>query len=171
MDAPPSVVAEIGFEKPRGDGVTGMAHHRQGRDGQRGPQQHEVIVAKTAGPVRREGIADSDPARRVAARTEAHDFHEIVGSAGGGQLLENWKIELSLGAGEPPTQMPPGVSLSSGGFRLLDQMGKGAVEDVLFILIAAFKLLRLNGMEITPPGITVATPLGMQCPHAGEGAP
>jgi len=45
---------EIGFEKPRGDGVTGMAHHRQGRDGQGRLQQHEVIVAKAPGPVRRE---------------------------------------------------------------------------------------------------------------------
>src|SRR6266404_2208620 len=67
--------------------------------------------------------------------------------------------------------MPPGISLSSGGFRLLDQMSKGAVENVLFIFVAAFKLRRLNGMEITPPSITIAAPLGMQCPHSGEGAP
>jgi hypothetical protein len=50
-------------------------------------------------------------------------------------------------------------------------MGKGAVEDVPFIFAPAFELLRLNGIEIAPPGVAVSAPLGMQCLHRRIAAP
>ena len=47
---------------------------------------------------------------------------------------------------------------------------KGYSADLL-VLVAAAKLRGLNGVEIPPPGVTVAAPLRMQCRHSYEGAP
>ena len=52
-----------------------------------------------------------------------------------------------------------------------DQIAEGAMQQDLLILVAAFKLRGFNGVEVTPPGVAVATPLRMQCRHSYEGAP
>jgi hypothetical protein len=161
MDASPSVASKISFEEAGSDRVTGMRHHRERDSRQHGLQQQKVIVAKASRPVRREGIANPDPMRRVATRTKAHDLGKIVGSTGAGELLENWKIKQRLGSGEPPAQLPPGIARPAGGLRLSGKIGEWAVQNILFIFVAALKLLRLNGMRITPPGITVTAPLRM----------
>jgi hypothetical protein len=54
---------------------------------------------------------------------------------------------------------------------LAPQIGKGAVKHFLLVRVAAFKLNGLNGVEVAPPGVGIASPLRMQCPHPGEAAP
>ncbi len=108
---------------------------------------------------------------RVAVRTEADDLHQIIGSAGGGEIFENGKIEQCLGSGEAPTQVLPGIFLLAGVFELPDQVAEGTVQQNLLVLVAAAKLRGLNGVEIAPPSIAVAAPLRMQCRHSYEGAP
>ena len=83
--------------------MAGMCHHREGHGRQHGPQQYDLIVVEAPRPVGRERIADAGAVRRVPVRTEADDLREIIGSAGGGELLQNGKIEPCLGSGETPT--------------------------------------------------------------------
>jgi len=45
------------------------------------------------------------------------------------------------------------------------------MQQDLLVLVAAFKLRGLNGVEVTPPGVAVAASLRMQCRHSYEGAP
>ena len=171
MNAASSIAAKIGFEETGGDGVAGMCHHCKRGDRQHGPQQHEIIVAESLGPGGREGIADPGSARRVSIRAKADDLGEIVGGTGGGEPFEKRKIELGLGSGETPAQVQPRISFCGGGFRLAPQIGKGTVKHFLLVRVAAFKLNGLNGVEVAPPSVGVASPLRMQCPHPGEAAP
>jgi hypothetical protein len=151
--------------------MAGMCHHREGHSRQHGPQQYEVIVTEAARQIGRKRIADAGAVGRVPVRTEADDLREIIGSAGGGEIFENGKIEQCLGSGETPTQVLPGISLLGGVFYLPDQIAEGAIQQDLLVLVAAEKLRRLNGVEIPPPGVAVAAPLRMQCRHSYEGAP
>ena len=50
-------------------------------------------------------------------------------------------------------------------------MAERAILQDLLVLVAAAKLAWFNGVEIPPPGVTVAAPLRMQCRHSREGAP
>ena len=52
--------------------------------------------------VGRKRIADAGAVGRVSVRTEADDLREIIGSAGGGEFLENGKIEPCLESDETP---------------------------------------------------------------------
>ena len=64
-----------------------MCLHREGHDRQHGLQQCEVIVAEARRPVGRKRIADAGAVGGIPVRTEADDLREIIGSAGGGDLL------------------------------------------------------------------------------------
>lgn len=103
--------------------------------------------------------------------TEADDLREIIGSAGGGEISEDGIIETRLGSGETPTLVLPGISLGSGLFYLPDQLAERTLQQDQLVLLATAKLSRLDGVEITPPGVAVSAPLRMQCRHAHEGAP
>jgi len=65
----------------------------------------------------------------------------------------------------------PGIAFRSGLFDLPDQMTERAFQYDLVVFRAAAKLRWLDGVEIAPPGVTVAAPLRMQRRHADEGAP
>ncbi len=98
-------------------------------------------------------------------------MREIIGSTGGGEILENGKIEPRLGSGERIEIVPPGISLRSGLFYLPDQLAEGTSQQDHLVLVAAAKLRGLDGVEVAPPGVAVAAPLRMQRRHADEGAP
>src|SRR5260370_17630773 len=109
-------------------------------------------------------------------RTEADNLGEVISGAGAGELLEQRKIELSLGSGETPAQMQPriwpfGRACRRPRLAETDQVADWAVEHALLILVAALELGGLNGVEAAPPGVAIAAPLRMQCAHPGEGAP
>ena len=123
-----------------------MCHHREGDRGQYRPQQDQIIVAESAGTVGRERIADAGAVGGVPVRAELDDLREIIGSASGGELLENRKIELCLGSSETPTQVQPGIFLLSGVFHLPDQIAEGTILQDLPVLVAAAKLTWLNGV-------------------------
>src|SRR5262245_19785804 len=123
-----------------------MCHHREGNRRQYRPQQDQIIVAESARTVGRERIADAGAVRGVPVRAELDDLREIVGSAGGGELLENRKIERCLGSSKTPTQVQPGIFLSSGVFHLPDQIAEGTILQDLLVFVAAAKLTWLNGV-------------------------
>ena len=155
--------------------MAGMGHHRQGDDRQHSFQQHQVVVREALRPVGREGVADARSARRVAIRAKADDLGEIIGGAGVGELLERGKIELRLGSLETTPQMQPRLRRFCRARRPrlgeADQVAERAVKDELLVLVTAFELPGLNGVEIAPPHVAVPGPLRMQCAHPGKGAP
>ena len=151
--------------------MAGVRHHSERYGGQHGAQQCEVVVAEARRQVGGKRIANTGAAGRVPARAEADDLSEIIGSAGGGQLLKNGIIKLCLGAGEAATQITPGIRLRSGVFQLADQIAEGAVLQDLLVLVAAAKLRGLDGIEVAAPGVAVAAPLRMQSRHADKRAP
>ena len=95
-----------------------MGHHRERHRGQHGLQQYEIIIAEAVRQIARKRIADAGAMGSVPVRTEADDLREIIGSAGGGEIFENGKIEPCLGSGETPTQVLPGISLFRRSFPL-----------------------------------------------------
>src|SRR5439155_27133007 len=115
-----------------------------------------VIVTEATRQVGRKRIADAGAVRRIPVRTEADDLREIIGSARGGKIFENGKIEQCLGSGETPTQVLPGTSSLAGAFHLPDQITEGAILQDLLVLVAAAKFRGLNGVEIAPPGLAIA---------------
>ena len=52
-----------------------------------------------------------------------------------------------------------------------DEGANRAVEHALLVIVAAFELDGLDGVEMAPPGITIAAPLRMQCLHPSKRAP
>ena len=72
--------------------------------------------------------------------------------------------------------MQPGIRrFDRGGrrpcFAELDQPAERAVDDELLVLVTAFELHGLNGVEVAPPDVAVSSPLRMQRAHPGKGAP
>src|SRR5262249_57099133 len=96
--------AECGSKWPRGERVRSIGHQRKEDGGQTGGQQYQMIVAESAGTISCERIAYPCAVRRIPVRAESDDLREIVGSAGGGELFENRKIESCLGSCETPPQ-------------------------------------------------------------------
>src|SRR5439155_23648078 len=124
----------------------------------------------------REGVTDAGSSRRVGLRAKADDLGEIIGGAGIGELLEQGKIELRLGSLETPPQMQPWLRRFCRARRRpclgeADQVAERAVKDELLVLVTAFELPGLNGVEMAPPDVAVPGPLRMQCAHPREGAP
>ena len=98
--------------------MAAMGHHRERQRGQHSLQQYEIIITEAVRQIARKRIADAGAVGSVPIRTEADDLREIIGSAGGGEIFENGKIEQRFGSGETPTQVLPGISVWGGRFRL-----------------------------------------------------
>src|SRR5580692_4765738 len=130
-----------------------------------------MVIMEAFWPIARKGITDAGAPGRVAIRAKPHDLREIISGTAGGELFENRKIELRLRPGETPPQMPPLIGLFGRSAPPVHEGGKRAVEPNRAAVCGALEVPRFDGVEVAPPGVTVAAPLRMQRLHRGITSP
>jgi len=171
VHAPSCIFAEIGGEQTSSNPVAGIRHDRERDNRQYRLQQHQIVFAKALPPIGREGIADPGAARHFPSIAEADEPGEIIGGAGGGEILEHWKIELRFGPYQPPAEMQQRPSLDDLFVRLALEMAEDAGLHILLVPVAARELRRPLKPTVAPPRVGITAPLRMQCAHPREGAP
>src|SRR6266851_4235741 len=106
-------------------------------------------------PVGREGIGDARPLRAVAALAEAEKLAEIVGGAGGEEVVEHREVALLRPGHDPPAQRRAALA----GLRPADELLERARQPFGVGLLATAELRGLDRVEVAPPSVAIAPPL------------
>ena len=167
MDAPSGVFSEIGAKQARGDDMAGVGLHRERQRGQGRLHERHIVVTESALTICRERIGDSCPLRAVALLAVNEELREIIRGALRVELLQNREIALLRTVLDAPAQR--GGVLA--GASALHQCVEGARGQKPLVLVAVGVILRLDGVEVAPPGVAIAIPLRMQRLHRGMRPP
>ncbi len=116
-------VEHLGGDVEQRDAVGGQAERRH-----HALDRRDVGVAEAAGPLGREGHGNALQAGRVGI-PEGHEASEVVGAAGGAELLQDGEALRAAGAIERPAAPFEAVAQHETEGALLEHLGAALVAD------------------------------------------
>ena len=150
MDAATCILAKVSPQQTGGDDMARVRFHRQRKRRQSCLEEREVVVAEAAFPVGREGIDDPGSLRTVACLAVGKEIRRVVRAPDAEEFLQYRKIALFRSRFEPASQRRTLLAT----LRLLDQRVERAPDPHRRVEVAVRVLLRRDGVEVAPPGIS-----------------